>query len=236
VFSKSAVPNHYDAVRQIDVANIQSAHFTATNPGLEDQPERDVEGWLTELERGEKADVSVLWRCMSDIRDKVSCWPVQWSREQKLREFNKEPHITWEFGREASRRVKLAAERRLSLGERIGGNLVRPVVRSGHDVICELLNAFRPWVYRWEDKPTEAPHRDLRYGIRPILYSILRMEYLRPGSLAICANAQCLDAFVIDRVGQRFCTKKCSRHQRQREYWALRGKRMRKRRLRSARR
>ena len=191
---------------------------------------------LTELERGEKADVSVLWRCMSDIRDKVSCWPVQWSREQKLREFNKEPHITWEFGREASRRVKLAAERRLSLGERIGGNLVRPVVRSGHDVICELLNAFRPWVYRWEDKPTEAPHRDLRYGIRPILYSILRMEYLRPGSLAICANAQCLDAFVIDRAGQRFCSKKCSRHQRQGEYWALRGKRMRKRRLRSARR
>ena len=88
--------------------------------------------------------------------------PAQWSRELKLREFNKEPPITWEFSQRASQRVKLAAERRLSLGERIAGNSVGPVVRSGHDIICELLNAFRPWVYRWDYKPTEAPHRDLR--------------------------------------------------------------------------
>jgi hypothetical protein len=191
---------------------------------------------LSELERGKKANISVLRRCMSDIHDKVSYWPTQWSHEQKLREFNKEPPITWEFSREASQRVKLAAERRLSFGERIAGSLVEPVVRAGHDIICELLNAFRPWVYRWEDKRTEAPHRDLRYGIRPILYSILRMEYLQPGSVAICANAQCLDAFVIDRSGQRFCTNECSQQQRQREYWTTRGKKLRKRRLRSAKR
>lgn len=156
---------------------------------------------------------------MSEIDDKVSDWPAQRSDEQKLREFNKAPPIAWEFGPDTSQRVKFAAERRLRFGERGAGNLVGPVVRSGHDLICELLNAFQPWVYRWEDKPTEAPHRDLRYGIRPILYSILRTEYFRPGSVAICADAQCLEAFVIDRAGQRFCTNECSRHQRQREYW-----------------
>jgi hypothetical protein len=190
---------------------------------------------LSELEHRDKADVSVLRCCMADIADKVSDWPAHWSREQKLREFNKEPPITWEFSREASHRVKLAAERRLSLGERIAGNSIAPVIRSCHDIICELLNAFRPWVYRWEDKPTQAPHRDLRYGIRPILYSILRMEYFRTGSVAICANTQCLEAFAIDRAGQRFCTTECSRRQRQREYWAKSGKKLRKRRLHSAR-
>jgi len=46
VFSKSTIPNHNDAVPEIDVADIQSAHFTATNPGLKNQPERDVEGRL----------------------------------------------------------------------------------------------------------------------------------------------------------------------------------------------
>jgi hypothetical protein len=191
---------------------------------------------LSELKHGKNANVSVLRRCMSDISDKVSYWPAQSSREQKLREFNKEPPITWEFGQEASRRVKLAAERRLSFGERIAGDSITPVVRSGHDIVCELLNAFRPWVYRWNDKPAEAPHRDLRYGIRPILYSILRREYFLPGGVAICANAQCLEAFTIDRAGQRFCTTECSLHQRQREYWANRGKKLRKRRLRSAKR
>ena len=195
---------------------------------------RSAVSLLFELEHGKKADVSVLRRCMSDSTLKASNWPAQWSRELKLREFNKEPPITWEFGHEASQRIELAAERRLSLGERIAGDSVGPVVRSGHEIICELLNAFRPWVYRWEDKPTQAPHRDLRYGIRPILYSILRMEYFRPGSVAICGNAQCLEAFVADRAGQRYCTTKCSLHQRQREYWTTRGKKLRRRRLRSA--
>lgn len=212
--------------------------LTADQNWEELRNERSLYRWalilLSELEHGEKANVSILRRCMSEIDDKVSYWPAQWSREQKLREFNKEPPITWEFGREASQRVKFAAERRLSFGERIAGNSIRPVVRSGHDIICELLNAFRPWVYRWNNKPTEAPHRDLRYGVRPVLYSILRREYFEPGSVAICANTQCLEAFTIDRAGQRFCATECSLHQRQREYWATRGKKLRKRRLRSA--
>jgi hypothetical protein len=104
-------------------------------------------------------------------------------------------------------------------------------VRAGHNVICELVNAFNPLVYPWGNAPVEAPGLDLTGGIRPVLYYMLRREYLHAGGIGICRNTECRDLFEIERSGSEFCGDVCSRLQRQREYWRNRGKKMRKRRL-----
>jgi hypothetical protein len=60
-----------------------------------------------------------------------------------------------------------------------------------------------------------------------LLYSILRQELLYPRDIAACANTQCREFFEIERAGQRFCCDACSLHQRQREYWQNRGRKLR---------
>jgi hypothetical protein len=47
-------------------------------------------------------------------------------------------------------------------------------------------------------------HGSIKYGIRPLLYSILRRQFLAPRDFAACANTQCRDFFNLERAGQRF--------------------------------
>jgi hypothetical protein len=104
-------------------------------------------------------------------------------------------------------------------------------IDAGHYSICELVNAFSSLVYPWGKTPIEAPHWDLTCGIRPVLYYILRREYLlKARSIGICRNTDCRQLFEIERFGQEFCSEECSRLLRQREYWKKRGKTLRKRR------
>src|SRR5205814_3356516 len=79
--------------------------------------------------------------------------------------------------------------------------------------------------------PVEAPDTDLTCGIRPVLYYILRREYLQAGGIAICRNTECRELFEIERFGQEFCGDLCSRLHRQREYWKKSGKQLRQRRI-----
>lgn len=85
---------------------------------------------------------------------------------------------------------------------------------------------FRPTIY----PNLSEMHSSIRYGIRPLLYSLLRREFLYPRDVAICANSQCKEFFEIERAGQRFCSADCSLHQRQRDYWQDRGKKLREKR------
>jgi hypothetical protein len=109
-------------------------------------------------------------------------------------------------------------------------------VYCGHLVTCQLLNAFTPVVYPWGNSPVEAPAWDIRGGIRPLLYYMLRKEYLGAGGIGICRNSDCRAIFELERSGQAFCGEVCSRLQRQREYWSVRGQELRKRRERESRR
>lgn len=187
---------------------------------------------ISELAQERRGDV--LRRCIATIADKVSDWPRQWRRELALRNQDKPD---WQFDEETLTRVRSFKfwSERPAFGERIA-RITNPrarAIHAGHDVICELLNAFRPLVYRWQNSTIEGPDWDLRYGIRPILYFILRREYLQGAGVAVCANTQCQELFQIERAGERFCSSECSRRQRQREYWRERGHRLRKKRVRA---
>lgn len=191
---------------------------------------------ISELQRGKEADIAMLRKCISLIVRNVSEWPSQWERERRLRAnglgYAHEPQ--WKFAEENLQHLELW--RWQAMRERSGDPLKDAFmppdpIRNGHLVICDLLNSFTPVVYPWGDAPVEAPHWDIAPGIRPILYYMMRREYLSAGGMGICRNSDCRAIFEIERSGQEFCSEECSRLQRQREYWRIRGKKLRKRRL-----
>jgi len=94
---------------------------------------------------------------------------------------------------------------------------------DGRIVICELLNSFSSIVF---PNPLEM-HSSIKYGIRPLLYSILRRQFINPRGFAFCANTECRKLFNIERAGQKFCSSECSLHHRQRIYWQEQGKKLR---------
>jgi hypothetical protein len=191
---------------------------------------------IFELQKGKQSDIATVRRCISTIVDNVSGWPRQWERERRLRSdglgYAPEPH--WNFTQQNLEHLELwrwEAEAEPSGDPWKDAFRGLDPVRDGHCVICELVNAFVPLVYPWGKSPVEAPHWDIVAGIRPLLYYMLRREYLSSGGISICRHSDCRNVFEIERSGQEFCDEDCSRLQRQREYWSNRGSRLRKLRL-----
>jgi hypothetical protein len=190
---------------------------------------------IAELRRAKKIDIPRIRECLSPIVRNVSAWPRQWEREQRMRAsgvgYAHEPR--WKFTDENVRHLEYflwrAMQERSDSPSRDALLGLNPV-RDGHLVISEIVNAFAPVVYPWGDSPVEAPHWDVATGIRPLLYYMLRREYLSTGGVGICRNSDCRAIFEIERSGQEFCGEECSRRQRQREYWRVRGKKLRQRR------
>ena len=160
-------------------------------------------------------DYELAQKLMREISAHIGDWPRQWERERSQR--RSEP--IWKLSTESLRRIgQMASARRDSL--------LSPTV-DGRIVICELLNSFRGMSF---PNPLEM-YGGIKYGIRPLLYSILRRQFFAPREFAACANTQCRDFFNIERAGQQFCSPECSQQQRQRTYWKKRGKKLRKKRL-----
>jgi hypothetical protein len=191
---------------------------------------------VSELQRGKQANISVIRQRVSDIIETVSLWPEQWEREQQMRASGQgyADQPTWRFQQDELRKIRLWGS---YVNREPSGDPIRDVlvgidpIRAAHNVVCELVNAFSPHVYLWGNAPAEAPDTDLTCGIRPVLYYILRREYLKGSGISICRNTECRELFEIERFGQEFCGDVCSRLHRQREYWKTAGKKLRKRRL-----
>lgn len=186
---------------------------------------------IGELDPRNQANVTRIREYVLEIISHVSMWPLQWEREKKLREsgvgYLGQPQ--WFFGKENLEHLELDKQWILAepMEDPIRNALMIKPVHAAHSVICELVNAFRPIVYTWGNVPVEAPQIELETGIRPILYYILRRVYLQGGT-AMCQNSNCRQIFEIERAGQEYCSETCSQHQRQREYWKARGKKLRK--------
>lgn len=142
----------------------------------------------------------------------ISDWPKQWRRERSQRKHS-EP--SWKLSNESLKRIK-----QLSSGN--PDELI-----DGRIVICELLNVFPAVAF---PNPLEM-HSSILFGIRPLLYSILRREFLYPHETGVCANTRCREFFEVERGGQRFCDDSCSLQQRQGMYWKSRGKELRRKRV-----
>jgi hypothetical protein len=130
-------------------------------------------------------------------------------------------NLLWNLGSDSIKRIEYLATHVRNPGE------LTPPILDGRIVIAELLNAFPDFVF---PSPSHL-NGSIRYGIRPLLYSILRHEMFHLHDTGICANDQCRAFFEVERAGQQFCDIDCSRQQRQRDYWKARGKKLRAKRL-----
>ena len=109
----------------------------------------------------------------------------------------------------------------------MGRDAILPPQIDARIVLCEILNMFPSLTF-----PSRLEmYSYIQFGIRPLLYGILRREFFQPRDVARCANTQCREFFEVDRQGQQFCSSKCSQQQRQRDYWQSDGKSARKERL-----
>ena len=151
---------------------------------------------------------------IAKIAEGVKQWPKQWRRERKLVDHP----LLWKMRPESIKRI-------VELSTSKHDMLLGPYI-DARIVLCELINAFPSLVF--PNPP--GMHSYLRYGIRPLLYAVLRNEFLQPREVAICANSHCRAFFERERAGQRYCQAICSRQHRQREYWQTQGKEARRKR------
>jgi len=159
-------------------------------------------------------DYGTAQQLIKTIAANVKEWPRQWEREKSQRDF--EP--MWKLSAESLKRIE-----GLSVAP---PDPILPNEVSGRIVICELLNSFRSIIF---PNPLEM-HSNIKFGTRPLLYSLLRRQFLYPRGFSICSNSECRNFFNIERSGQQFCSSECSRHHRQRIYWQKRGKTLRNKR------
>ena len=191
---------------------------------------------IAELERRKQSNPSAMRACLGEISEGVTHWPSQWMRERNLRRGEGiSPTPTWRFDENNRRYIESYGFAAIADPPREPSGLISwpssDPVELSHGVLAELVNAFPPAVYIWDKTPMEAPDWDLTFGIRPLLYYILRRHYLLSSGISVCRNAECRALFEIERAGQEFCSDVCSRRQRQREYWNVTGKSRRKNRL-----
>jgi len=173
-------------------------------------------GLVNELAKKEiEFDIDSAKQRMGEIARGIRDWPRQWSREKKERRENP----LW--------RVRADSIRKIAALAKSGRDLLLPPQLDARIVLCELVNVFHSLAF---PNPPRM-HSYICFGIRPLLYSVIRREFLQPRDVGICANTQCRDFFEVERAGQRYCDEKCSRSQRQREYWQDHGKTARRKRL-----
>jgi len=196
---------------------------------------------VAELQRHGEPDRDRIMASVREIAAKVQMWPKQWERESGLRA----PEHTkpqWDFQRLSFERIEnhlISAEAALRQPAPSDGveaamrtfmDIARDPVSLAQGVLCELINAFPTTIQPMgERKAVEWPDSDISYGIRPLLYLILRRTWLM-NTVGICANERCRELFEVDRIP--YCSDECSRKERQRQYWAKKGSAQRRKRKR----
>ena len=102
---------------------------------------------------------------MKTIAANIKDWPRQWKRKKSLRAESTLP---------ADPRWKLSAEslERIEVRSSVPPDRILPANLDVRIVICELLNSFRQLF----SNPLEM-YSSIKFGIRPLLYSILGVNF-----------------------------------------------------------
>jgi hypothetical protein len=199
-------------------------------------------GLLAELNREKaQANVGVIQREVSLIAKGVGLWPQQCSKERQWRASHHSGSMAWNFNSDSrdiienwTSTVSTTAGQGASLGGQVESPFWIKPRRVGHLVLCELINSFRTVVQPWGKHRIDAlPFGSLIFGVRPVLYLILKRAYLGRGGAQICGNDRCASFFEVERMGQRFCSSDCSQKSRQRQYWIKSGSLRRRKRRRA---
>jgi hypothetical protein len=153
---------------------------------------------------------------LEGIAQKIQDWPRQWERQRSSSVL--EPQ--WQLRTSSLKRIIETSAYIERLPESSTLISDRAPCRV---VICELLNTFPEYAC----PNLLAVHSSIRWGIRPLLYMLLRHRFFHYRETETCLNIHCRQFFNLERAGQRFCSARCSTQQRQRDYWRETGKELR---------
>lgn len=91
-------------------------------------------------------------------------------------------------------------------------------------VVSTILNAFPP-LLEWNDSELyQHPGADLIFGIRPLIYHMIREDLLAGNEIRICRYKSCGKSFRADRRDQTCCTDLCSERVRSQKYYETKRK------------
>jgi len=90
-------------------------------------------------------------------------------------------------------------------------------------VVTTVLNAFPP-LLAWGSEIVQHPGADLIFGIRPLIYHMIREDLLTQTEIRLCRNKSCGRFFRANRRDQTCCSPECSERVRFRKYYETKRK------------
>lgn len=103
--------------------------------------------------------------------------------------------------------------------ERLSHELSSNVVLYANLMLCRVFNQV-PLTLHYADSIVQDLPEATPYGIRPVLYYMLRMEYLYQREIKICGRPNCGFYFAPDRSDALFCSDLCENADKQRRHRA----------------
>jgi hypothetical protein len=185
----------------------------------------------------------------NDIVDGTYAWIEQHDRESLERESNELPPISWNWsGREQDIlenyfHSALGALNTDPKCDRLTTLLVfGDPIELINGAICQVINAFptsvqyltpKKGVGKTKELPraVEMPRSDLTFGIRPVLYFMIRTDYLQGWELRLCGRIGCGTWFRPTEKRPHHCSSKCAQLERQTKYWHSKGSSQRRSRV-----
>jgi hypothetical protein len=93
------------------------------------------------------------------------------------------------------------------------------ILERANGLLCNVFNRFPTTLVYAAGFAHDMPVME-RTGIRPILYYMLRLDYLYQREIKLCARPNCGGYFVPDRKDRIYCSNSCSNSDRQRRFQA----------------
>jgi hypothetical protein len=172
---------------------------------------------LFEQIRLEKPNLEALFDAARDLVLGTSSWIAVCEQELSTksgRPWQNSPSWTWTAKHQG--RAQMLMNPLRPLGDRAA---VKRAKAQGHELLCHLLNAFPVRMTQYRNVPLEMPSEDVSFGILPVLYFLLRNDYLWSAKVARCAWKDCARWFRVGNHDSPCCSEQHSLKHRQWVYY-----------------
>ena len=168
---------------------------------------------------------------LADLANQTGTWQRQLAKEKAARKRHKvAPDPGWSWSDIAQERLEAAKLRFSFLSTcpddqlRWAEALVIMPRSTLRFVVTTILNAFPP-LLEWDSiGMIQHSGTDLIFGIRPLIYSMIREDLLAQVEIRLCRNKSCGRFFRADRRDQTCCKAACSERVRYLKYYETKRK------------
>lgn len=195
------------------------------------EPARNYDTSLSQSE--ERRVCETIHGHLSVLADQTKNWECQLATEIAVRKrLELPPDTGWLWSSVAQRQLERARDSLYRLCEIPDDDyrfltmitfMVNPqsILRN---VVATILNAFPP-LLEWDFSGMfQNSGADLIFGIRPLIYHMIREDLLAKNEIRICRNKSCRKPFRADRRDQICCTPECSERVRSQKYYETKRK------------